>query len=71
VGYSKWAWKDDLNSGTISLRKPLNDMINSLNDDEGTGWRNTLFCTPPDGGRFGAGVLNMSPAWFQRTHEVS
>ena len=34
-------------------------------------WRNSGFRPPPGGGDFGAGVLNMSPGWFQQSHEVT
>jgi hypothetical protein len=38
---------------------------------DGDAWRSSGFLPPPGGGEFGAGVLNMSPGWFQQSHEVS
>ena len=38
---------------------------------DGDTWRNSGFMPPPGGGKFGAGVLNMPPGWFQQSHEVS
>jgi hypothetical protein len=38
---------------------------------DGDSWRRSGFCPSPEGGEFGAGVLNMSPGWFQQSHDVS
>lgn len=63
--------QDNLNSATVALRQPLNSFMNSLDADTTTVWRHSLFDTPPEGGLFGAGVLNMSPGWFQQAKDVS
>ena len=59
-----------MNSGVKAIRPCLDDMIKSVGVD-GTSWRNSGFCPPPGGGEFGAGVVNLSPGWFQQSHEVS
>jgi hypothetical protein len=38
---------------------------------DGDSWRKSGFRPLPGGDLFGAGVLNMSPGWFQQSHEVS
>lgn len=45
-------------------------MLQSCDADDGSAWRNGGFHPPADGGEFGAGVLNMSPGWFQQSQEV-
>jgi hypothetical protein len=55
----------DLNGGTKNLRPQLDSAMRSC---IGSSWRNSAFRPSPE---FGAGVLNMSPGWFQRAHDVS
>lgn len=62
--------QEDLNKGTTALRQPLDTFMKSIDSDT-TVWRHSLFDPPPEGGLFGAGVLNMSPGWFQQSHDVS
>lgn len=61
----------DLDEGTKILRPRLDLAIRSYNASVTSSWRNSAFHPPPDGGEFGAGVLNMSPGWFQRLQDVS
>jgi hypothetical protein len=63
--------QNDLNAATVSVRHPLDSFITSLSKKESTSWRHTLFEPPSGGGVFGAGVLNMSPGWFQQSQDVS
>jgi hypothetical protein len=70
--------QDELNSGIIRLRKPLNQMMarlaRSSSSRSGTSsapWRLSRFLPPLGGGRFGAGNLDFSPGWFQRLRDVS
>jgi len=70
--------QDELNHGTIKLRKPLDQMMARLERNNcsrsGTSsapWRLSRFLPPPGGGLFGAGSLDFSPGWFQRLHDVS
>ena len=60
----------DSTRGTKILRPQLDTFIQSCMVNGDT-WRNSGFLPPPGGGEFGAGVLNMSPGWFQQSHEVS
>ena len=56
----------DLNDGTKILRPQLDLAIQSSgNADAKLSWCNSAFFPLPNGGEFGAGVLNMSPGWFQ------
>jgi hypothetical protein len=57
-------------AGTEILRPQLDAFMRSCMAN-GDSWWNSGFCPPPGGGKFGAGVLNMSPGWFQQSHEVS
>lgn len=61
----------DLNGGTKALRPRLDSMMQLCGKSDKSSWRNSAFCPPPDGGEFGAGVLNMSPGWFQQLQDVS
>ena len=61
----------DLDEGTKILRPQLNLAMRSCSASITSSWRNSAFCPPPDGGEFGAGVLNMSPGWFQQSQDVS
>ncbi len=61
--------KEALNAGTSHLRPDLNRAMNALGTVSAS-WRNSGFSAPPGGGRFGVGVLNFSPGWFQRLHDV-
>jgi len=61
----------DLNGGTKLLRPQLDHMMQLCGKNDKASWRNSAFFPPPDGGEFGAGVLNMSPGWFQRLQDVS
>jgi hypothetical protein len=56
--------------GTKILRPRLDTFMRSCMAD-GDSWRRSGFCPSPEGGEFGAGVLNMSPGWFQQSHDVS
>ena len=56
--------------GTKILRPQLDVFMRSVMAN-GDSWRKSGFHSPPGGGDFGAGVLNMSPGWFQQSHEVS
>jgi hypothetical protein len=61
----------DLNGGTKILRPQLDSVMQSFSTANCSSWRHSEFDPPPDGGEFGAGVLNMSPGWFQRLQDVS
>ena len=61
----------DLNGGTKILRPQLDSVMQSFSTTDSTSWRRSKFDPPPDGGEFGAGVLDMSPGWFQRLQDVS
>ena len=61
----------DLNGGTKILRPQLDLAMQSCSADKKPSWHNSAFRPPPDGGEFGAGVLNMSPGWFQQSQDVS
>jgi hypothetical protein len=61
----------DLDEGTKILRPQLDLAMRSCSASMKPSWRNSAFCPPPDGGEFGAGVLNMSPGWFQQSQDVS
>ena len=61
----------NLNDGTKIIRPQLDAFMQSCNTDGGSSWHNSGFCPPPGGGEFGARVLNMSPGWFQQSHDVS
>ena len=62
----------DLNEGTKILQPQLDLAIqSSSNADAKSSWRNSAFFPPPNGGEFGAGVLNMSPGWFQLLQDVN
>jgi hypothetical protein len=45
--------------------------MKSPRQTESASWRHSLFNPPLGGGIFGAGVLNMSPGWFQQSQDVS
>jgi hypothetical protein len=60
-----------MNAGTTNVRPQLDSMIVSLAIGQPAPWRNSQFRPPPDGGQFGAGVLNFAPGWFQRSQDVS
>jgi len=59
--------QNELNCATKDIRKPLDSMMSSSNSSTNPGWRNSHFHPGPC---FGSGTLNMSPAWFQNSHEV-
>jgi hypothetical protein len=61
----------DLNDGTKVLRPQLDSMMQLCAKNIKSSWRDSTFYPPLDGGEFGAGVLNMSPGWFQRLQDVS
>jgi hypothetical protein len=70
--------QDELNRGTIKLRKPLDQMMARLERSNcsrsrtsSAPWRLSRFLLPPGGGLFGAGNLDFSPGWFQRLRDVS
>ena len=56
--------------GTKILRPQLDVFMRSIGG-KGDSWRKSGFHPPSGGGDFGAGVLNMSPGWFQQSHDVS
>ena len=63
--------QNDLGGATVTVRCPLDLFIKSLGRDSKTAsWRHSLFHPPSGGGVFGAGVLNMSPGWFQQSQDV-
>jgi hypothetical protein len=61
----------DLDEGTKILRPQLDLAMRSCSAGMTSSWRNNAFHPPSDGGEFGAGVLNMSPGWFQQLQDVS
>ena len=61
----------DLDEGTKILRPQLDLAMHSCSAGMTSSWRNNAFHPPSDGGEFGAGVLNMSPGWFQQSQDVS
>src|SRR5882762_5279963 len=64
--------QSDLSAATVAVRRPLDSFMKSLHRNSKTpSWRHSLFDPPSGGGIFGAGVLNMSPGWFQQSQDVS
>ena len=63
--------QNDLNAATVTVRCPLDSFMKSPRRTESASWRHSLFNPPLGGGIFGAGVLNMSPGWFQQSQDVS
>ena len=61
----------DLNSGTKILWPQLDSVMQSYATANKPSWRHSAFNPPANGGEFGAGVLNMSPGWFQLLQDVS
>jgi hypothetical protein len=62
--------QNDLNAATLTVRHPLDSFMNSSRKKGSASWRHSLFNPPSNGGIFGAGVLNMSPGWFQQSQDV-
>jgi hypothetical protein len=63
--------QNDLNAATVTVRRPLDSFMKSSRRTESASWRHSLFNPPSGGGIFGAGILNMSPGWFQQSQDVS
>jgi hypothetical protein len=63
--------QNDLNAATLTVRRPLDSFMKSPRQTKSASWRHSLFNPPLGGGIFGAGVLNMSPGWFQQSQDVS
>ena len=60
-----------LDEGTKILRLQLDLAMQSCSASMKSSWRNSAFRPPPDGGEFGAELLNMFPGWFQQSQDVS
>ena len=62
--------QNDLNAATLTVRHPLDSFMNSSRKKGSASWRHSLFNPLSNRGVFGAGVLNMSPGWFQQSQDV-
>lgn len=59
-----------LNSSLKYLRRLLDASV-PLREPNNICWQKQYYRIPEDGGDFGAGTLNLSPAWFAQGHDVS
>lgn len=61
----------EFNNTVMALKGPLEASLPQEGLCKRPTWRQDHYQIPPNGGLFSAGTLNMSPAWFQQSHDMS